>query len=333
MKKAKRIGIGLLIILGLLLILGLFLSKDVHIESSRNFTAPPSYVFNLINELKNVSEYNAWIKEDAAIVLNFGDVTAGKGAFYEWESPNSGKGKIEYIGSYPSDSIVAKMQFEGMDESRLVYSFKGSGDKTKVTWTMDSRLGFPFNLMKWFFKRSIRKGHEQTFDLIEGVLSDRKSGVYGGYQIQDVMEGERSFIMNRDNVKSEKIQRFYMQNLGPIFKKIQDQGISMAGSPCGLFFSHRQNEIVDMAAGIPVLEPIEMEGLTSYSILKGRALKVDYYGDYDKTLSAHTAINQYALDRDMTLSQPAIEEYKTDPTMEKDPNKWLTQITNYVEQN
>ena len=42
-------------------------------------------------------------------------------------------------------------------------------------------------------------------------------------------------------------------------------------------------------------------------------------------------MNDYLQQKKMTSSLPVIEEYVTDPTVEKDTAKWLTKIIYFVE--
>jgi effector-binding domain-containing protein len=222
------------------------------------------------------------------------------------------------------------MAFEGMGNSSIIYSLVPDGDKTKLTWEMHSHLGFPYNLMKFFFKYSVSKAYNMSFDNIEVLLEERKKGVYGGYAVDEVLMKEKNYLMNRDEVALANIQQFYTRNLGAIFQKIQNEGLVMDGKPSGLFFKYDENKgVTDMASAIPLMESVSMEGLSSYNIPAGPALNIDYYGDYAKTGSAHVALENYMQDRNYLVNPPSVEEYVTDPLEVKDPTKWLTQIRYY----
>jgi effector-binding domain-containing protein len=65
--------------------------------------------------------------------------------------------------------------------------------------------------------------------------------------------------------------------------------------------------------------------------LGGKALKVDYYGDYAGSEQAHVAIMEYIDQNGLTAKEPVIELYITDPGMEPDTSKWLTTIYYLVE--
>lgn len=330
MKTLKKIGFVLLAILLFLIILGLFISKDLNVKVERNLTAPKAFAFNLVNDLKTVPSWNSWVTNDPNINVEYGDITMGEGASYSWSSEESGDGNMVYNKTYSNDSIVATMNIGGWEDSKIKYTFSGTGNKSKMGIEMDAHFGFPFNLMKWLFKNMIRKGYNESLDNIENILAERQKGTYNGYDIKDEIRNEKKYLMNRDEVGLDNIQKFYTQNLGAIFQKIQNEGVVMDGSPSGLFFKYDVNKgVTDMAAGIPLMEAFEVEGLTSYEIPPGPALIIDYYGDYELTGPAHYAIEDYMRDRGLLNNPPVIEEYVTDPLEVKDPEKWLTKIIYY----
>lgn len=330
MKTFKKIGLGLLVLMGLLIVLSFLISKEVNVRESYNFKAPKEYVFNLVNNVKTYSVWNAWITNDPMIELTFNDKTIGEGAGYSWSSEQSGSGSIYYDKVIGMDSIMSTMRFEGMRDGKVNYYFERDGGETKLTWELKLELGIPFNLMKLFFEFSIKKAYKSSFKNMVYEINNRVKGKYGSFQINEVQMKEKHYIMSRDEVAFSNIQRFYTRNMGAIFKKIQNEGFVMDGSPSGLFFKYNEkNGVTDMAAAIPVTESISLAGLTTYTIPAGPVASLDYYGDYAQTQEAHEAIDEYMKDRSLLYNPPVVEEYVTDPLEEKDPNKWLTQIRYY----
>ena len=127
------------------------------------------------------------------------------------------------------------------------------------------------------------------------------------------------------------MQQFYVQNLGILFKDAQEADLEMDGMPSGLFYSAlKGGDVIDMAAAIPVAEEVNIANASTEYIAPRKAIIVDYYGDYNNSIEAHNAIRAYFDDHNYVVDKPVIEEYVTDPTTEKDPNKWLTKITYYI---
>ena len=76
---------------------------------------------------------------------------------------------------------------------------------------------------------------------------------------------------------------------------------------------------------------VEIDGFTSLEVAGGKALLVDYYGDYARTEEAHVAIDKYLNNHNLTFRFPVIEQYVTDPELEPDPSKWLTKVVYFIE--
>jgi len=205
-----------------------------------------------------------------------------------------------------------------------------------VTWTFEgAETPFymrPFNL---FMKGSLKKTYREGLANIESMINERvKEKKYRGYKINEVDMPEKNYIMNRSVVNIANIQQFYTQNLGALFGKLQGANIEMDGMPSGLFFKWNESEgSTDMAASIPVKDAVAIKGASSLTIPAGRALQIDFYGDYSKTAEAHYALDDYMKDYGLFNNSPMVEEYVTDPGEEKDMSKWLTKITYYLAEN
>lgn len=332
MKILKRIGIVLGALLLLFLILGIFMPKDLVVEKSKTINAPANYLYNIVNDFKTNPDWNPWVQEDPDMKLSYGTKTQGTGATYSWSSEKMGNGKVAYTSTEQDKAINALLEFEGMSPSTYGLTFTPEGNnRTKVIWTMNTRMGFPYNVFGPFFKYTIKKSYKKGLDNLEVLAKVRMNeGKYDGYTIKETMLEERKYIMSRSEVAVADIQKFYTQNLGAIFKKVQDEGLTMNGMPCGLFYKYDALEgQADMAAAIPVSTTKDIQGLNSVTLPKQQALQVEYYGDYANLQNAHRAMASYMRDRNLLSNPPMIEEYVTDPIKEKDPAKWLTNITYY----
>ena len=126
---------------------------------------------------------------------------------------------------------------------------------------------------------------------------------------------------------------YFEQNLPQIFEKsLQSKAVS--GSPSGLFYVWDEaNQQADMAAAIPVAQGTSFEDTTIriVDIPGSKAIYVDYYGPYDKFAPAYASLDQYLVQNSLKKKLPTIEQYITDPKVEKDNSKWLTRIIFLVE--
>jgi len=332
MTVLKKIGIILGIVLLLFLILGLVMPKDITVNYTRSIDVPANYLYNMAQDLKAAATWNPFIAEDPTMEISYSEKTTGEVASYTWKSEAMGNGSAVYTKLIPNQRIDADMTFEGMDKSKYYYEFKADGNKaTDMSWTMETHLGFPYNVFGPFFKYSIKKNYKKGLATLEELAEKRyEDNIYNGYEVMDKSQPKRHFIMSRNVVAFDDIQKFYTQNLGAIFQKVQSEGLTMKGMPCVLFFKYdHTNKTTDMAAAIPVNEEKTIKDLTSITIEDRPAIVVDYYGKYEEPGKAHDAIDAYMADHALLMDAPAIEEYLTDPLKEKDPSKWLTKVIYY----
>ena len=87
-----------------------------------------------------------------------------------------------------------------------------------------------------------------------------------------------------------------------------------------------------MAGAIPVATNASLNRFATITLPAGKALLVEYYGDYHGVAAAHTAIDQYINAKGVHVGMPVIEQYVTDPSLEADTSKWLTRVFYPIEE-
>ncbi len=275
---------------------------------------------------------------DPEAYVNYSGSVEGKGAKFTWKgNKDVGEGVREIVESVQGESLRTRIDFNGWDAISFgQWNFEESDNKTTVSWTFeggDTAFPFrPFNvLMKAGFKKTYKNGLAKLKSIAELRAKDK---VYRGHKINELILDKKHYLINRQEVKLENIQQFYATNLGALFMKVQNGNLQMEGMPSGLFFSPDNNsDLIDMAAAIPISEAKNVEGAQLLTLESGRALQINFYGDYSGTTEAHTAMSDYLKDYGLFKKVPVIEEYVTDPGVEKDPSKWLTKISYYISEN
>lgn len=339
MNKFLKYFIIFLILLAVLVIAFMFISpRNMNIEVSQKIDAPQRLVYNMVNDLKTWEEWSPMTSLDPDVMNTFSEKTQGEGATWTWSgNENVGEGTRKITKSVMPDSVITSVEFGGMETlSNEHFTFTPSGNKTLVTWTFnggDTPFAFrPFNILsRGGLKTTLKNGLDKLKSLAEKRAAEK---VYRGYKIQEVEMEEKYYLIARQEVAIANIQQFYAQNLGALFTKAQGADIVMDGMPSGLYYKWDEvNKKTDMAAGIPIVEPKNVAGATLETIPAGRALLVNYYGDYADIGEAHQAIDDYMNDYGLLNDVPVIEEYVTDPGVEKDPSKWLTKVTYYISGN
>jgi ribosome-associated toxin RatA of RatAB toxin-antitoxin module len=105
--------------------------------------ASPDAVFAQVNDLKNWNSWSPWAKKDPETKWVFSETTAGKDAWYTWESDhdNVGSGKLVITESIENQSVKTDIDFGEQGTGKGSWKFEKTDGGTKVTWGMDSDMG------------------------------------------------------------------------------------------------------------------------------------------------------------------------------------------------
>ncbi|MEL6390500.1 MAG: SRPBCC family protein [Bacteroidota bacterium] len=334
MKILKYIGIIVAVII--LLYVGLcFLGpKNFNMTETKNISAPPLTIYNILNDLRTTSQWNDWNLQDTAMEVTYTAVTTGVGARTEWISKKMGNGSQEIVESVRPNRVKTALDFDGWDGTdHAVFEITPDGQQSKLSWTFEAGSNVPFLMRGGFLLGRMKAGMRSSFKTglknIKKLAEERANDdLYNGYQVQLIELPERNYIMNRQEVDVTKRLQFYSTQIGSLFSKLQQSKIDMVGKPGVLYFRWDENKgVADMAVAVPVEDAISIANTQSYTIPAQQAIQVDYQGPYELIGPAHEAVDAYMLDHGYLQDVPTVEEYITDASEEKNPDKWLTRIT------
>jgi len=328
MKTLKKIGISLLVLIVLLLIAMFLVPKSFNVSVTEKIDAKPNTLYNIVTDLTLENQWSPWQSQDTSMVVTYGDISKGQGASSSWTSENMGDGTSVLSAVVKNKSIVNDLSFGKTGGGVANFTFDEVNGGTNLTWSLDSETNRPINLINFLIRGDVKKNYRVGLQNLAKLAKEREQqGMYSGFQIKEELIPGRTYVTQREVVKMEDVETFFAKSLGPIFQKLQKANVTMEGHPSGLVYKHDMatNEL-DMAAGIPISQDVNISGSTSETIETQQAVVVDYYGDPAGSTAAHMAIDQYLTDRDLIHSYPVVEEYVTDPSQEPDPSKWLTRI-------
>jgi len=107
--------------------------------------------------------------------------------------------------------------------------------------------------------------------------------------------------------------------------------LEIAG-PVMAIYNSFSPEKIDLECAVPISKEVKGDG--TVNVIKmpaGNAVMVHYYGPYMGTEAAHKAIDTYVKENNKKVTGAPWEVYITDPGVEKDTAKWLTDIYYPVE--
>jgi uncharacterized protein YxeA len=155
MKILKRIFFFILALIAIALIAALFVSKDMKAEREIVINKPRADVFNYIKFLKNQDNYSKWNKMDPAMKKNYTGTDGTVGFTSAWDSDNKnvGKGEQTITAIKDGERMDCDLHFLKPFESKAKNYFTTTSvndSTTKVAWGFESKMPYPFNLMRLF---------------------------------------------------------------------------------------------------------------------------------------------------------------------------------------
>ena len=110
---------------------------------------------------KSFNEWNPWLQMDPNLKMEYSGTQGQVGDKYCWKSDKQevGNGCQEITALVPNQKQSTKMVFEGMGDAYSDIILTPEGNQTKVTWTLDSKLERPKNLMKILMNGAMDKSY------------------------------------------------------------------------------------------------------------------------------------------------------------------------------
>ncbi len=336
MKFLKYFLISIGIIFAIALLASLFLSDKAHLERSTEINADAAIAFNMINDVKRWEEWSPWHELDSLTEWQFSEFTVGEGSWYSWNSnnPDVGKGKLTIVESKPNSYIKTKMDFDGMGTSYAEYIFTpNETGGFKLTWTMDTNgEGMPWYFIPFsryfnlFLEKLIGPDYEKGLAKIKELSETTPKLIIAGFDATVKVLPTMQYISERRFVGFADIAK----NIGDIYSNLmallQQQNTAPAGAPFTINYKADVNG-VDMEAALPVANTINVTAPVNFSKLNaGKCLVVAYKGSYNSIGSVYQPALQWIKDNNHVLNGAPMEFYVTDPMLEKDTTKWLTEV-------
>lgn len=330
MKKIlKWLGILLGGVLAFVLVVGLIAPKSSHIAVTFFTKASAEKAAPLFQKWENWDQWSPWKASDSTMKVSITGTSGSVGSRYNWVGEETGEGSMT-VTEIDAYSLNFDLAFGGPLPStwKCKMEAQDTVGGSILSWTFDGESPYPFNAFSYLFnmedyvRSDFEKGLKTISQIAEGPVS---------YDIEMMKNPGLHFLINRATVKFGAIPSFFAERYGIIYPESEKLKIK-ATTPCGLFFTYNtQKGETDMAAAASVSErPSQKSKLfTALSIENSEAptlLKINYYGPYEGTGSAHEAMDVFMKQENLVQVPPVIERYVTDPGTEKDPNKVLTEI-------
>lgn len=328
MKKILYVVLTLLVVY---LVLALFGPKEIKVERSISINKPSTLVTTKLADFKYFhDEWSPWSEKDPNMKTTYTGNPGEVGHFYSWEGNKEvGKGEME-IKAFNGDSLLQRLSFEGMGDSKAYFIVKDKSPVTDVTWGMIFEIGFFGRPMMLFMNmdKMIGADYEKGLTTLKTKLEAIKEEMAASnHEVKEIQWDERTFYgTKKTKMDGNELGAFFGDNWPKMFAQSQEEKIQPVMSPCGIFYSWDEKTMAtECVAALCIPNGTELKGWEKYSIPASKVLIAPHYGDPAKSIEAHYAIDAYMKERKLDYTF-VIEEYVTDPTLEKDTARWLTNI-------
>jgi len=330
MFKKILIGIGVLVVI--VLLIGFMMPGQIELSKSISINAPAEYAFEEINDLKKNPEWSYWnsLYKDN-MTVTYGDVTAGVGAVSEWDGPESGKGKMTIVESVPNQFVKMDLDFMEQGTAKAWYSFEPEGESIKLTTGFSTDFGMnPIGRLMGalFVKSEMEKSFDHNLSRLKEIAESKPRF---SIDITEETVAPISYIGQSTTMGIEDNSAISAQmgkSFGELMSALGRANVSIAGPPLCLYPMYdEQAKKMEMVCALPVAADAKLPA--RYPIQQtsgGRAIKGISVGDYHKLGNAHQEIGKYVEYKKLEIAGVPYEVYITDPMMEKDTSKWITEI-------
>lgn len=326
MKKVLYVIIALVVVYFVLCLVG---PKAITVERSIVVNADPAVVKNQLGDLKFFQEkWSPWTEKDPDMKVTYMGEMGKAGSGYSWAGNKEVGSGTMVVTSTEGDSVIQKLTFEGMGDSKTFYAVKPENTGSKITWGISFEVGFMGRAMMLFMNMDKMMGADFEKGLTKFKTEIESMPAPGPkYEITQVDWTEKTFVGKRGTYAFDKLSDFFGENYPKIFEELGKAKVEPTMAPSAIYFKWDDEKgEADCAAVSCVPNGTKIKGYETFAVPNSKVLQIAYYGAYEKSINAHLAMDAYMKANNLPMQTQVIEEYVTDPMHEKDTAKWLTNI-------
>lgn len=143
MQMLRRIILIVAAIVIVLIAIGYLLPQRVAVARTIDIAAPPSIVFPLVGDLRQVGRWSPWLGLDPNMQVTFSGPESGVGQTMSWASNDARVGTgSQTVTEYQPDSRVATdLDFGPQGRAVATTTVERAGEGSRVTWGFETDLG------------------------------------------------------------------------------------------------------------------------------------------------------------------------------------------------
>lgn len=288
-----------------------------HVDRSIDIDASPEKVHSVVADFGTWPEWSPWLCIEPEAEVTITDDACSVGSVYSWKGEVVGQGEIEHqqleTGRFIDQEIRFLKPFKSV--SRVSFEMQANGGGTRVTWNMDGKLPWFLFWMKPMMQRFLGMDYERGLRMLKEwietgqVLS--RTTVHG---VESV--GPLKVIGVRTRCTMKDIGPSMEQTIGRVHEEFDRHGLPKDGEMISVYHEFNlKQQLVDYTSGYIVPSNVAVpEGMSSWSLPAGQALRVEHVGRYDHMGNAWNAAQQNARYRKLKQSKVGtFEIYRNNP--------------------
>ncbi len=142
----------------------------MHVERKVTINTPVDKVYSVISDFNHWTAWSPWLIMEPEATVN----VANDAKYYDWEGKRVGSGNMKILKEDTNRRVDYDLNFLKPWKSKAKVSFilDSKGDKTDVTWTMDSSLPFFMFFMKKMMEGFVGMDYERGLNMLKELVED-----------------------------------------------------------------------------------------------------------------------------------------------------------------
>lgn len=320
----------IILIVGLLIWLA-SIDGSYHVKRSISINAPKSKSFDLVADFNTWKSWSPWLcmEPDAEVKITNNGVN--EGAINSWVGQLVGSGEIEHIKIENNNSIDQEIRFikPFKSKSKVYWIFADQGDGCEITWGMQGKMPFLFKFMAKNMEPWIGMDYDRGLKMLKDLLEI--GSIASNIKIEgSVNVPHESYIGIKTQAPMNDLAPSMQKCFGKLKQLSKEKSINFEKSVSIYHNFDFTQPDCNYTAGIisPHIDLAADSGMYNGNIENQKAIKVTFLGDYKHIGNAWSAAYAFARHKKIKIrkKQDPFEFYLTDPELETDPNKWISEI-------
>jgi effector-binding domain-containing protein len=318
----------------LLVLVGFVLPAKLDITKSYTINAPATAVFEEINDLQRWEAWQYWKTLDPEMKITYGEKKVGTGASYSWVGPKMGNGTLGISQSIPDKSVAIDLNFGG-NQAKAFYSVEPEGENTRLNLNFKNDAGIN-PIGRWinvYMKGEIEKSFDYAGEKIKSIAEAKPTFTYVITEETIPAISYVGLLHTMSPQDPAAISAQMAKMYGELEVILMKAKVTSTGYPFALYPVYTE-ESMDMICAMPVAATAKLPARYKVeTTTSSRAIKGVHKGDFNNLMALHMELDKYLQYKGLIMNGAPMEVYMTDPMLEKDTAKWITEVYYPVKKN